>query len=288
MFAGAPFLAIADSFCEYEAGLIGTKGIGYIAPYSAVSSDADYDYETKVCRMPIYASPDAEHYRMVDCLDIEAFPVLYHTQDAFVSGLAELGFPITFSDYYAFMVYEWQRPFGRVQLRNGQAAWIKSRHGLGGDEYTRTGVVGLHGQTSSPQLFQEADRSALAPAPDIEGPIALGFLKLLFDDIGTPLEIPEDEWNWFIQSKRDDYYYGFTYIVTDLLEDENGALWYVTSEHLTIDALTSEERHNELQDLLNAPKRVPYSSPVIRTVYIPFRDNKDIVQSVFFLGPYCD
>lgn len=85
--------------------------------------------------------------------------------------------------------------------------------------------------------------------------------------------------------KREDYYYGFTYVVTDVEEDQTGALWYVANEHLTIDALTSEERHIELQDLLNGPKYGPYSSPVIRTVYIPFRDSNGLIQSVFLFGP---
>lgn len=185
MFAGTSLTAEADSFCAYEAGLIGTNGVGYIAPYSAVSSDADYDYESKVCRIPVYALPDADQHTMVDCLEIEAFPTQYHSQEAFVRGLSETGFPITFSDYYAFMIYEWKAPFGRVRLQNGQTAWIKSRHGLGGDQYTIEGVIGLHGQSSSQQLFQEADLSALAPSPDIEGPIALELLKLLFDDLAS-------------------------------------------------------------------------------------------------------
>ena len=288
LFAGSSIGASADSFCGYEAGLIGTKGIGYVSPHSAAASDADYDYDTKICRVPVYASPEAAQHRMVDCLEIDAFPTEYHSDEAYVSGLLENGFPVTFSDYYAFTVFDWAPPFARVKLHSGQSAWIKSKHGLYGNVYHPDRAVGLYGQTTSELFFHRADHSAFAPPPDIEGPVAEAFLKLLFEDLGVPLEVPQDMWDWFITSARHDYYYGFTYNVTAIEEDEAGGLWYVASEHLTIDALASGKRHQELETLLNGPKHGPYSSPVIRTVYIPFRDADGIVQSVFLPGPYCD
>ena len=292
MIAGLAFMlappAIADSFCAFDTGLIGTTGIGYVFPYSARSSDADYDYETKTCRVPVFEAPESKVSTLVDCLQIESFPTPYHSDEAFVTGLLDNGFPLTFSDYFAFAVYDYQPTFAQIQLHSGEEVWVKTRYASNDIQYQPHRMIGFQGQTSSNLVFEGPDVSEVATPADINGPIAQTHLERLLDDLGIELQVPEKEWDWHLRHEGNDYYYGFTYTVTDLHEANDGWLWYVATEHLTIDALANRERHQQLQKLFGTTIHGSYSSPAIRTVYLPFRDRDGIVQSVFLPGPYCD
>lgn len=284
--AASPF-ADADSFCAYESGLIGTTGVGYLAPY--LVTDSTYDWESKQCQVSVFASPDATQSELVDCLSIVAFPSEYHDQDAFVSGLLAEGYPLDFSDYFAFLVFEWKDGFARVKMRSGEARWVDYKRIKRRARYDREGVIGKRGLKSSEHVYLIPDTSAVAPAEDVSGEIPRAFLQALYDFVELPYQTPDNAWDWVIRTESaDDYFFDFSYHVTGIVSDDTGALWYVADEHLAIDALVDTDTEKQLSTILGEPIEGSYYSETVRTVFIPYRDADGVVKSVLHPGPYCD
>jgi len=280
-------LARADSFCAYEAGLVDTTGVGYLAPYEVV--DAVYDWETKRCEIPVFIHPGQKQADIIECLSIEAFPSEYHDQEAYVTGLLARGYPLEFSDYFAFLVYEWRDGYAQIKLRSGDLRWIDFESIRWRARYDRNGVIGRRGLRSSTHIYTAPDLSAVAPAENVSGEIPTSFLRALYEYEDLPYKIPENSWDWMIQTDPvADYFFDFSYHVTGVVADDNGALWYEVDEHMAIDALVHETKRPELESILGAPINGTYYSPIIRSVYIPYRDANSVVKSVFYPGPYCD
>lgn len=272
--------AFADSFCSYEAGLIGTSGVGFVMPYSVET--AEYNYQEKRCEVPVFAAPDTEKVSVINCAQIQELPSQYNK-------LVFEGDPIFASEYFAFLVFEWRGRFARVQLKTGEDVWIKTTHISAIDKFGPEDVIGWRGLRSSKHVYNAPDVEAIAPAENIEGPIAQSFVARAYEYAGVPFEIPEKRWDWFFETREPgDFYFDFAYHVIDVVEDPNGALWYVAEEHLAIAALVRQNHKQELIAILGDPFEGVYYSPVIRTVHLPYRDENGLVQSVFLRGPYCD
>ncbi len=275
----APY-ASADSFCNYETGLIGTPGVGFLAPHRV--EHAKYSYQDKRCEVPIFSAPNGNAPDFIDCANIEEFPSEYN----------ELLFendPIFQSEYFAFLVFEWSDEFARINLKSGESGWVKTNYASVRDKFDPENVIGWRGLRSSEHVYGAPDFEQIASKPNINGPIANSYLRRAFEFADVPFEIAKDPWNWFFETSRSgDFYFDFSYHVIDLVEGRGGALWYVAEEHLAIDVLIREELRDELNVVLGEAIEGIYYSPMIRTIYLPYRDEHGIVQSVFLRGPYCD
>lgn len=272
--------AFADSFCGYEAGIVGTKGVGLLSPYRV--ENADLDYDQKRCQVPVFLGLESTTSTVMDCALLEEFP----SQN---NSLVMDGDPIFMSEYFAFLVYEWRNNRARIRTREGEHVWVNTRYVYPNDKFGPEDVIGVRGLRTSENVYVAPDIAEIAPAEDINGSIPQEYLMRLFEYADVHFEIPAKRWDWFFEKKDPgSFYFDFSYHVTDLVEDASGALWYVADEHLAVEALMRDEREHELVPILGEPIDGIYYSPVIRTVFIPYRDNENRIQAVFWGGPYCD
>lgn len=277
--AGSP-AAFADSFCGYEAGIVGTKGVGFLSPYRVESANLDYDQ--KRCQVSVFLDSESSSSTVMDCTLIEEFP----SQN---NRLVLDEDPIFMSEYFAFLVYEWRDNQARIRTREGEYVWVNARYVDPYDKFGPEDVIGVRGLKTSKNVYRAPDTAQIAPAEYIKGSIPQEYLMRLFEYAGVPFAIPEKRWDWFFEKKDPgSFYFEFSYHVTDLVEDASGALWYVADEHLAVEALMRDEREHELVTILGEPIDGIYYSPVIRTVFIPYRDHENRIQAVFWGGPYCD
>lgn len=280
LLVGAAPAAFADSFCGYEAGIVGTKGVGFLSPSRV--ENADLDYGQKRCRVPVFLELDSSSSKVMDCTLIEEFP-------SENNRLVWDGDPIFMSEYFAFLVYEWRDNRARIKTREGVHVWVNARYVYPDDKFGPEDVIGARGLRTSENVYSAPDTTKITTAEDINGSIPQDYLMRLFEYADVPFEISEKRWDWFFEKKDPgSFYFDFSYHVTHLVEDASGALWYVADEHLAVAALIRDEQEHELIPVLGEPIDGIYYSPVIRTVFIPYRDNENRVQAVFWGGPYCD
>ena len=66
--------AYADSFCGFDNGLIGTKAIGYVAPFSLKTEI----YEAGICELKVHKSPTIDSISdILSCTTFQHIPSQY-------------------------------------------------------------------------------------------------------------------------------------------------------------------------------------------------------------------
>lgn len=280
-------VAVADSFCEYDKGFIGTEAIGFIQPFSMAWHT--HEAGTNECFITVRSEPNLYARAIaydVPCFDIQPLPSPYiYTPETVPAdhNPAE-------NEYYSFMVFAETSRFIESRLRDGTPVFIE-KPATYKPRFTHTNAIGIYGLTSSEKFYSAPDFKAETHAPDYQGEIQQEFMSLMIEDPDfDPKQASAYMANTPAKNSLNVWTVDFSYTVTDIVTDPEGRQWYKTDEQIKLDLLG--ETYPKLQeaygDIDHPEAGSSIVSPVLRTVYIPFRDLEGQVVNVFLPGPYCD
>ena len=294
--------AYADSFCGYDAGLIGTKAIGYIAPYAV---------KDITILPPSYDCTVSAYDEITNSKLVNAQPNSYscdefiHMPSPYVDGFAgnennPKGFPIAASDYFAFLVFNAKDDLAQISLRSGDMKWVKVSknkvfpyHYRGEDTKvfitdsrpTQSGIYSAPDLTSPDRLRGSFDR----PIRDwiLEGDIQRKFFNHPFFEYLARENKVNFETGLAEYANDINSDFAILYKVQSIHKDQDGREWLKASEYLyqalhnydwVWESAPQEEGNNE-SEITSAP---------IRTVYFPYREPSGTITMVMTQGGYCD
>jgi len=276
--------AVADSFCEYDKGYLGTTAIGIISPHE-LSSHA-HSEGAKQCFVTV--QPDADRYARytafdVSCFDIEPLPSRY----IYTPQNVPADHDPSRNEYFAYMVFKETPKFLELRLRDGTPIFVK-KPALYEPRFTGEHMIGMEGLTTSEKLYSAPDITAETHAPNYTGDIQQSFVSRMvehpdfdpkqMDVYMTDIEKRNTFRLWLVD---------FSYTVTAIVTGPDGRQWYKTEEQIKLDTQGAPYPNLRNPDP-DADYEGTIQSDVLRTVYLPFRDPEGRIESVFLPGPYCD
>jgi len=293
--------AFADSFCGYDAGLIGTKAIGYIAPYSL--KDAVVTPETFACTISAY--DDVEDLSAAQTYPCEDFK---HMPSQYVDGYKGTehnpeGFPIAQSDYFALLVFDAKENMAQISLRSGAKKWVEIK-----PHHKTDFAYHYQGKGIKAKIPGRAPtQSGLYSAPRLDAPDRLrsGFFRARWQDMfeteafDSFFQHPFYQWlasegkinieGRKIEEFANDLGSGFEiiYEVEEIIKDEEGREWLKASEHFlqTLHIYDWDTRPFEDDENFNPSEHV---SDPLRTVYFPYREPSGTITMVMVQAGWCD
>lgn len=309
--------ANADSWCDFETGLLGSRAIGYEAP----GSFEPYDWTAnplagaalKNCQLLTFETPENEELSgtLRSCGDFVHVPSAYVT-DENNQGLGE--HPAE-SEYFMIQIFEARGSWARVKMKEGDFKWLKSKRRHGFSLYfTRTAAARHRGVAWS--LKNEIGvPTRVYTAPDlraVDETVHAERFQLRYSEehiqgaepfFGQPVfEMLEsvgkfDPNNVLEHINAPVWQSGFAvqYLASDVVEDASGMLWFKADEVLTQETLWNVERseidnlgvsdHDKARFKDTLYKR--YESDPFRTVFFPFRTPDGTILTVLS-DPFCD
>lgn len=305
--------AKADSWCGFEAGLVGTTAIGYVMPWELLPNNTEgnpYTDEVAVtCSVSSYATSDPSQATVNtrSCNEFEFVPSRYVPEDEENPGA---------SPYFAFLVYSAQHNMAEVRLQTGQPLWVRHNRSYSFKFAANDNISHGHGTIHLPS-FEGAPTETtihLSPSFDDETEPFVDLLKQdpsLFERnsniqkfFNDPVFGLLDALSLYDPSQKRAYLetpswetqFETSYNGIRLLEDENGFQWLEAEEvlvqhtlwqvnHLDVDGLdVSDEEKQRL-------KALAYTSAIsdpLRTVYFPYRSPDGTILMVLTQGVACD
>ena len=113
--------AYADSWCDYDSGRIGTKAIGYVAPYEI--DDLEYDFEKGICRLTVAMSPTED--ANTEALPCEAFREMPSYGIPYnAGGFSETDRKYLASEYFTFLIFAYENGMSALELKTGERRWV--------------------------------------------------------------------------------------------------------------------------------------------------------------------
>lgn len=304
--------ASADSWCGFEAGLVGTKAIGYAMPSRLAPNNTEENPYTDeaAANCSVLAYTDADRSTAIEelrsCGDFEYVPS---------QNIWDEKNPAA-SEYFAFLVYSSVNDMAEVRLQSGASRWVRHTrsynfrfaanndihfgHGdshLGSFEGSPTATT-MHNSTSFDAVTEpfnelvERNPSLLESNPSIRG----FFDEPVFDLLEAVKLYDPSEKQAYLDAPSWDTQFEPSYIGIKLHNDENAHQWLEAEEVLVqhtawqldradVDALDiSEDEKDRFKALLS--KRV--TSEPVRTVFFPYRSPDGTILMVLTQGAACD
>ncbi len=297
----------ADSFCGYDAGLIGTKAVGSIAAFSV--KDVTIDPETYACTVLAYDEVPALNSETKTPTAPQAYPCedFIHMPSPYVDGYKGSkyqpeGFPIAKSEYFAFLVFASKDNMAKISLRTGEEKWIDTANPNARSfpyEYQGEGVKATIGLSSPTQ-------SGIYSEPRFDSPdrVIGAFIKPRWVS-----RFEDDAYEKFFQHPFFQYLaregkiniegqkigefvnklgsgFEIIYDVEEIIKDDEGREWLKASERFSQtthyydwDSRPYEGDGIDLSTLVSDP---------IRTVYFPYREPSGTITMVMVDGEACD
>ncbi|MEH6487325.1 hypothetical protein [Hyphomonas oceanitis] len=277
--------AAADTFCNHEIGMIGTKAIGYVIPYGPMmSEDTDLSaasHDQDICRIISFDGPmPVGPTRLDDCQNFQHVRSdnVIETGHIFTDEEAKIGHPV--SEYFSPLVFAVEGQMAALELKTGETRWVQSDHLARGvptyfepSVYDGKSAVGYEGGISSDVLYAQAAAGAETQPPSNRGPAQDAFRdKVLAGH-------PHDE----AALLQMEVHSGFIYRVTDVVTVADGSVWFELEEKA---ALSSWNWPAEVLAIYGNDASRLTSDP-IRTVYMPFRKPDGTVVAVLTSGFDC-
>lgn len=298
--------AWADSFCGFDAGLVGTKAIGYASPVNLDS----HKYETGICELNIFETPSEDAPSSIfKCTDFKHVPSLY------IDNYEEEGFDPLASDYFYLQVLDAKDNWAQLILKTGETKWVKKKSP--GPFIFPYKYEGNKTTTSTEPSYPTQSAVYSEPRLDKADPFHGHYLRKVTDgwiDSQVNLEFFNSEIfklmelhglfnaNHIEEGKLATQYADFLHIayeVTGIIRDEDGREWLKAQEVLELsyhdlahyvhntlneqDAKISSEVEFQIHDIFWDHAR----SKAGRTVYFPYRDPSGTITMVMTDGPNC-
>ena len=298
--------AYADSFCGYDAGLIGTKGIGSIPPWGL--KDITIELETYACTVLVYdkeskPSPEIETAsQSYPCEDFIHMPSPY-VDDYKGSKYQPEGFPIASSEYFRFLVFDSQDDKVLISLRTGEEKWVEMKNPGRWSfpyKYQGEGVKATIG-------FSSPTQSGIYSEPRFDSPdrVRGEFIKPLwvsrfgddayekffqnpfFQDLARKgkINIEGQKIGEFVNKVGSGF--EIIYDVEEIIRDDEGREWLKASERFSQSVFYYDWKHPSPEDDKNFDGEAFVSDP-IRTVYFPYREPSGTITMVMVDGFVCD
>lgn len=276
--------AAADSFCDYDEGLIGTKAIGFVNPFKLLKKE--WDFEKGQCAVWTFADPkmsDPSQATLRQCAEFTPLPSKY-IDVAPDTDLATANQQLVRNDYFSLLVFGILGNALKVELRDGSSTWVRVTDNWDAKEDLY--ILGDNPQISGRQptetkYYTQPRLSTEASPPSYHGQVQADFFAHpYFKESRTKGYFDPDDIEAYAQGTLA---FGFIYNVLAIIRDDKGTEWFEVEEHL-------EQGLEDWSDALSLPPdfQYPIQSDVIRKIYIPFRGQEGIIQTVFLPGPYCD
>ena len=307
----------ADSWCDFETGLLGSRAIGYESP----GSFEPYDWTEnplagaalKTCQLLTFETPANEELSgtLRSCGDFVHEPSAYVTDES-NQGLGE--HPAE-SEYFMIQIFEAQGSWAKVKMKDGNFKRLKSRRRSGFSLYfPNTAAAGHRGVAwslengigvptrvyTAPDLTAidetvHAERFHLRYSEEhIQGAGSF-FGQPVFEMLEAVGKFDPDNMLEHINAPGWQTGFAVQYVASDVVEDTSGMLWFKADEVLTQDTLWTVER-SEIDNLrisdhdktrFNDTLYKRYDSEPLRTVYFPFRAADGAILTVLS-EPSCD
>jgi len=301
--------AIADSFCGFDEGLIGTKAIGYIAPASLEGNS----YTKEACKLNAFETPsDETKPSVLSCTDFQHIPSIYVNNDE------SKDFNPIKNEYYQLQVFDAKNIWVQVALKSGDKKWIKQNS-------KRSSEFGFPYQYKTDEAAvlargYQPTQGAIFEAPNLNKPDRyIGQYMRGLTDYWVDQNIPLDffshdvfkvlkQYNLFdsnhIEQGKLVTHYGeffdIGYKVKAIIKDVEGREWLKAEEYLVIPYYRlwgyiepklkeqglkfSDEDMAVLHNFDWEDRR----SAAGRTVYFPYREPSGTITMVMTDGPECD
>jgi len=303
-FAGT---ALADSFCGYDEGLIGTKAIGSYPPAMMKTFQNDDD----ACQLFVFDTPpqDTSAPEVMDCHDFKRMPSFYVDQSL------EQGYPTYKSEYFQFLIYDMAGTALQLELKSGGIKWaqLDSKYPV---KFT------YHYREDDPEVSMQwatPTQSAMFEAPDLSkrDPYFGDFYRKMsdrwfdrvvpYDYYSDPIFSVLERYGLFdpndIEGMNLSRYadlFEITYETKKIVKDDDGREWLEAEEFLSIPEfglfekikkkLEAEEKElseDDIAKFIKITNSISKTGP-LRTVYFPFREPSGTITMVMSYGSYCD
>ena len=310
---GLGSVAMADSRCEFETGLLGSTAIGYespafLEPYN--QSDNRYNDEAaKTCQFLTFDRIGEEGV-LTDCDDLVHVPSRYVT-DVYRDGLT---LNPSASEYFEVQIFDVKDDYLKARLKSGSDIWLKHSGMVFAyqfDDRFPQGHRGIPWMKPHPDLAV----SPIFLEPDYDTPdsqTGRGKYQLNYDErwvtsglaffdmpVFRLLEAlgrfdPSDKLS-YVNRPAYDTEFAVQYVVTDFVTAPDGSIWYQADEIMSQGTLWTLERSDiealavtaEQSQAFMALLYEVFESEPLRQVYIPYRDPDGTILTVLSEA-FCD
>ena len=303
-------LANADSWCDFEVGMIGSKAIGFVSPASLEPYDGEdnryNDEAAKTCELVSYDGPDPE----LSSSQSRPCAAFVHVPSGYVTDVDQKGLGDTpaESEYFMIQVFSHQGDMLEVELRSGDRVWLKStRRYLTSFDFQPNTVIGhrgaawtnLSGEIAASAVFLAPDLDAIDPEVSV-AKFQMVYSEDLLERAGSFFEQPVfemlaatgkyDPGDTLGHVNAPPWESGFAvgYEVVEVWQGPEGPSWYKVNEYLEQSTYWIVEREDIRDlDVSDAKKALfedqlykRFQSEPLRTVYIPFREPDGSISTV--------
>lgn len=310
-----PISSWADSWCGYNANLIGTKAVSYRFP-----TDREIDLANRTCRIRVQNEPAKDiPVTEIACSELQSIDNPCCPSDA--NGFADEY--DQHSEYFAILTFGVRNGMNEVRTNQGLSLWTGQYSEsvtivYDDPEDRRYAKIGAGGSSSADIFYAAPDFSAeqLDP-PTPHGATQQDFFERFYPDLTItprivdalvtyegkqvfrdqqyadrhqsrqPDPLPEDLQALYDLKYWDDQdFFGYDYVVLERLERDDGSVWDRAHEKLSVDPVRNVS--DEVLRVISPNASGTYSSDPIREVFIPIRDKDGTILNVYLGGPYCD
>lgn len=310
---GVSSTAYADSFCGYDAGLIGTKAIGYVAPYRL--KDVVIEPETYDCTVSAYDELPVTNTEITTNFKSQSYRCrdFIHMPSPYVDGYNgnennPKGFPIAKSDYFSFLVFDSSDTKVQISLRTGEKKWVEAKKHADLSfpyQYKGEGIASIIGDKAPTQSgFYSAPRlnAPAVPITDYIGVYTRPIPEHIFDGEAQlkffqhpffqylanegKIKIEEGKIAEYVNDINSDF--EIIYNVEEIIKDDEGREWLKTNERFLQTTHNSDwDSRPYEQEGKNTDWSRVISDP-IRSIYFPYREPSGTITMVMVQEGWCD
>lgn len=298
--------ALADSFCGFDRGLVGTKAIGFVSPFELSTSK----YEAGACELIAFDRASEEAFsKTLKCTDFQHLPSVY------IDNYEDEGFDPIASDYFHLQVLDAKDKWAQLLLKSGGTKWVKKK---GTDDFNfpyqfKTNETSISMDKTYPTQGSVYSKPNLTKPDPFHGTYLRALSDGWIDSQVSPEFFNSEIFkvlekhslfnpNHIEQAKLATHYKEFLHIsydVTAIIRDDDGREWlkaqevlelsfhdffgYIHEELKARDRTLTEEEDSRLYDLFWET----YRSKPGRVVYLPYRDPSGTITMAMIDGPNC-